>query len=74
MSGFYNQDVVGWTQEDEAGVEPTVVRAHVGDAHRDPGYWGTSRRATFFSGRGGGGGGRAEGVPRLRAPSRAQRD
>eukprot|EP00955_Chlamydomonas_euryale_P028546 300864-Chlamydomonas_euryale.AAC.1 len=29
--------------EEAPGVKPTVVKGHIGDPKRDPGYWGTSR-------------------------------
>jgi short subunit dehydrogenase-like uncharacterized protein len=37
MNGFYTHKVVG------EGNDGSVVIAAVGDKHRDPGYWGTSR-------------------------------
>jgi len=40
--GFWNSHVTAISEE-EPGVKPRVVKAHIGDPKRDPGYWSTSR-------------------------------
>ena len=42
MSGFWYHDLYALSEE-APGVKPTLVKGVCGDAHRDPGYWGTSR-------------------------------
>uniref|UniRef100_A0A7R9Z2J5 Saccharopine dehydrogenase NADP binding domain-containing protein n=1 Tax=Chlamydomonas euryale TaxID=1486919 RepID=A0A7R9Z2J5_9CHLO len=42
LKGFWNMHLTALSEE-APGVKPTVVKGHIGDPKRDPGYWGTSR-------------------------------